>query len=198
LISWKHSFKRLNEEYELATKKKNALDNLLTSGKISQSTCNVFNREIDDAIAEIENQRKALLERMNAKVMELEEQLKTLEILLAKFEIQHVTGELDEQIYQQETDLLSMGLETTRQELDAVQEAVSQLTNRNTPLLHDAEPEAHDDQSVRPEAEFLGEPALPTNDEEPAATEEHVIETVECTAEAKQAETEGDGQKKQE
>lgn len=63
LISWKHSFKRLNEEYEISKKKKHALDNLLSAGKISRQTYEVFNEEISGAIAEIEKQQKALLEK---------------------------------------------------------------------------------------------------------------------------------------
>jgi hypothetical protein len=78
LISWKHSFKRLSEEYEVARKKKQALDNLLKKGRISQSTFDVFNREIEDALAEVEKEEKALLEKMAAKVVELEGQVKTL------------------------------------------------------------------------------------------------------------------------
>jgi len=127
LISWKHSFKRLNEEYEMARKKKQALDNLLSSGRISESTYGLFNKEIDEAIAEIENQQKALLDKMDSKISELEGQIKTLEILLANFEIQHVTGEVEEEVYQRETNLLSVGLETAKHELDSLKEAMNQL-----------------------------------------------------------------------
>jgi hypothetical protein len=197
LISWKHSFKRLNEEYELAKKKKSALDNLLTSGKISQSTCNLFNREIDDAIAEIENQRKALLEKMSAKMLELEEQTKTLEVLLANFEIQHVTGEIDEQIYQRETDLLSMGLETTRQELDAVQEAVNQLSIGDMTAQPEMQPQTEENEAPQAEAKFLEETTSAVEKESAEASEEPVVEAIECTAEAKNPETEDKGQEKQ-
>ena len=51
LISWKYTFKRLNEEYEIAKKKQQALDNLFATGKISQSTRDSFNNEINAAIA---------------------------------------------------------------------------------------------------------------------------------------------------
>jgi len=128
LISWKRSFKRLNEEYEMAGKKKQALDNLLSSGRISQSTYESFSNDIGEAIADIERQQRDLLEKMNSKMKELEGQIRTLEMLFANFEIQHVTGEVDEEIYQREINILSMGLETTRQELDAVKEAVNQLS----------------------------------------------------------------------
>ena len=78
LISWKYTFKRLNEEYEIAKKKKQALDNLLSTGKISQSTRDSFNNEISAAIATIEKQQKELVEGMQGKTSELENQIKTV------------------------------------------------------------------------------------------------------------------------
>jgi hypothetical protein len=129
LISWKHSFKKLNEENEMAKKKRQALDNLLNTGRISQSTYDLFNTEIDEAIAEIERQQKALLEKMDSKMENLEAQIKTLEMLLANFEIQHVTGEVEEEIYQHEIGILSMGIESAKHELDVIREAVNQLSN---------------------------------------------------------------------
>jgi hypothetical protein len=127
LMSWKHSFKRLNEEYEIATKKKQALDNLFETGRISQSTRDSFNSEIVAAIAEIEKQQKDLLAKMQLKIQALESQIKTLEMLLANYEIQHVVGEIDEEIYQHEITLLSTGLDTAKHELDMVIEATNQL-----------------------------------------------------------------------
>ncbi len=85
VISWKYTFKRLNEEYEIANKKKQALDNLYETGKISAATRDSFTGDIAAAIAEIEKQRKELAERMQSKTPELEGQLKTLEMLLANY-----------------------------------------------------------------------------------------------------------------
>ena len=198
LISWKHSFRRLNEEYELAKKKRQALGNLLSTGKISQSTHSLFDREIEDAMAEIENQRKALLEKMASKTMELEEQIKTLEILFAKFEIQHVTGEVDEQIYQHETDLLSMGLETIRQELNAVQEAVNQLSNSDVMMQQEIKPQTRGNEAPQPEVKFLEEPVLAAEKESHEPAEETVVEKIECTAEAQNSEVEAKSEEKQE
>ncbi len=118
----------MSEESEIAKKKRQALDNLLNTGRISQSTYELFNEEIDNAIAEVERQQKALLEKMNSNMGELEEQIKTLEILFANFEIQHVTGEVDEDVYQREINVLSAGLETARHELEIVKDALNQLS----------------------------------------------------------------------
>jgi hypothetical protein len=127
LISWKHSFKRLNEEYEIAKKKKQALDNLYETGRISQSTRDSFNNEILAAITEIEKQQQDLLAKMQLKTQELESQIKTLETLFANYEIQHVVGEIDEEIYQREINLLGTGLETAKHELNTIKEAANQL-----------------------------------------------------------------------
>lgn len=184
MISWKHSFKRLSEEYEVARKKKQALDNLLKKGRISQSTFDVFNREIEDALAEVEKEEKALLEKMAAKVVELEGQVKTLEVLIANFEIGHVTGEIDDQVYQRENDLLSVGLETTKHELDEVKEAADELAGGE--LTMDREPEqlSQETEATQQEVRFLEE-SPSTEEKDPAElNKDTVVQSVVCTAQA--------------
>jgi len=127
LFSWKHSFEKINSEYETVLKKRQALNNLYSSGKISQFTFDLFNKEMDEALAEIEKQKNILLEKMNAKLKEVEEQIKILERLLANYEIQHVGGEISEEEYQQEISLLSLGLENARKELATIKETMDRL-----------------------------------------------------------------------
>ena len=141
MISWKYTFKRLNEEYDLATKKKQAIDSLCASGKISQQTRDSFSEDIVKAITEIEKQRQDLGEKMQAKTQELENQLKTLEMLLANYEIQHVVGEIDEEIYAREINLLSITLETTKNELGIIKDATNQLFGVSKPVEAPATPE---------------------------------------------------------
>jgi nicotinate-nucleotide--dimethylbenzimidazole phosphoribosyltransferase len=64
---------------------------------------------------------------MQLKTQDLESQIKTLEMLLANYEIQHVVGEIDEEIYQREVNLLANGLETAKHELGIIKEAANQL-----------------------------------------------------------------------
>ena len=181
LISWKHSFRRLNEEYEVARKKRQALDNLLSVGRISQSTHGIFNKEIDDAISEIEKQQKALLEKMAAKVVELEGQVKTLEILLANFEIRHVTGEIGDEAYQRESDLFAAGLDAAKHELEEVKEAADQLATGEFTLDEEIEQQPEENVAPQPEAKFLEEAAPIAEDESAETKEEPVVEIVTCT-----------------
>jgi hypothetical protein len=184
----------LNEEYELAKKKKQALANLLETGKISQTTHTLFTREIDEAVAEIDGQRKVLLGKMASKAMELEEQIRTLEILLANFEIQHVTEEVDDETYRRETELLSTGLETAKKELDDVQYAVNQLSNEDMNTQQDVEPPQI--QTPEPEVKFSEEPPEPAEKEQIEPVEA-VVETIQCKEETRHSEAEAKAEEKQ-
>ena len=193
LISWKHSFRRLNEEFDVARKKKQALDNLLNNGRISQSTHDIFNKEIGDAMADIEKQQKGLLEKMAAKVVELEGQVKALEILVANYEIRHVTGEIDNKSYERDSALLSLGLETTRLELDEVKDAADQLAVGEFSLDEDVELQPEVSEADKSEVKFFTE----TTAAEQKETEETVVEAV-TVAEATPEETENKVEEKQE
>jgi hypothetical protein len=182
LISWKHSFKRLNEEYEIAKKKKQALDNLFETGRISQATRDSFEDDINTVIMEIEKQQKDLFAKMQGKTQELEGQIKTLETLLANYEIQHVVGEIDEESYQREITLLSTGLETAKRELEVIKEATNQLCPPvEAPTIEPSLPaeeseavqnEAVENELVTPaEVEVEAEPSP----EEPAITTEEAV-----------------------
>jgi hypothetical protein len=186
MISWKRSLDILNAEKETAEKKKQALNGLLSTGRISQSTHDMFSMEIEEALSEIERQQKALLQKMNAKIAELGEQVKTLEILLADFEIQHVTGEIDEETYQREINVLSIGLETSRLELNSVKDAADRLASGKLFTSHSSEQQTpkismEQEESQQPKVEFERNEAGST---EPSETELQRLEGTQSTGES--------------
>ena len=185
MISWKHSFEELNEENEMTKKKKQALDNLLNTGRISQSTHELFSMEIAEAVTDIERRQKALLQKMNSKMVELEEQIKTLEILLANFEVQHVIGEVDEETYQREINVLSMGLETSRLELNSIKEAADQLACGNVFTKQSDEPQVAGIEVVetlqKPKVEFGGNEVDSTETQKTALQGAEDSQTVESS-----------------
>jgi hypothetical protein len=205
LISWKHSFKRLSEENEMAKKKKDALDNLLGNGRISQSTYDLFSDEINEAIADIERQQKALLEKMNSKMAELEGQIRTLEMLLANFEIQHVTGEIDEEVYQHEISILSVGIESAQNELGTVKEVVAQLSGgaplQATEVVVEQNVEIQPTENVEVKENLPEQPVEPIEIKEPDSfqpQQENTQETLQNTGEQQPTETEVKDEEKQE
>jgi chromosome segregation ATPase len=180
MISWKQSFGTLNEEYKTVRKKRQALDNLLSTGRISRPTYDMFSMEMAEAMTEIEKRQKALLQKMNAKIVELEEQVKTLEILLANYEIQHVTGEIDDETYHHEIDVLSMGLETSRMELNSVKEATGQLASGNVSANQENEAQAKE---AGTPFETLEKEKVKLKDDQPYTTEapEKELESAEAS-----------------
>ena len=130
MISWKHSFKEISADLELTKKKKQALDDLLEEGRISESTYESLNGELTDAIASIEARRKALAEKVNSKISDLEQQITVLEVFLANSEIEYVAGEIDEDLHERESNAFALGLEAVKQELNAVKEVVGDLMPR--------------------------------------------------------------------
>jgi len=127
LISWEYSFEKISKDLELAKKKKQALDDLFNTGKISQFTYDSFNKGLTDTIAEIETHRKVLAEKMTSKIAELEQQVNTLEMFLANAEILYAAGEIDEELHTRESNAFTQGLEATKQELEVIKEVVANL-----------------------------------------------------------------------
>ena len=171
---WKESFEKINSELELIKQKRNALENLLNSGRISQTTYEYYSKELAELEEEIENRRKALVEKMNAKISHLENQLQVLEMLFAEIEISHAVGKMDEETYNRQRDALSTGLEFARQELNALKDTLSSVE----PFK--AEAEAPAEQQILTEEAVEETVQVPTEPQEEEKVEEQVtVETVE-------------------
>jgi len=158
LYWWKESFEKINGELELIRQKRNALENLLNSGRISQTTYEYYSKELAELEEEIENRRKALVKKMNAKISDLENQLQVLEMFFVDIEISHAVGKIDEETYTRQRDALNTGLEFAKQELHTLKDTLS---------------------SVEP---FKAEAETPT--EQPTLTEQAAEETMQTPVEA--------------
>ena len=132
MISWKYSFEKITKDLELARKKKQALDNLFNSGKISESTYGSLDNELSAIISDIELRQKILSENLTSKVEDLEKQISTLEIFLANSEIQYVAGEIGEELHTHETAAFSSGLNSLKNQLISLKEAVATIMPEKT------------------------------------------------------------------
>jgi hypothetical protein len=159
LISWKYSFEKISKDLELARKKKQALDDLFNSGKISASTYESLDKELTEAIIEIEARQKDLAEKMASQIADLEKQINTLELFLANSEIRYAAGEIDEDLHANEIGAYTLGLDAVKQQLSTIKEIVAGLM---------------------PE---VVAPTPPPTPSEAKPTEEVAVETLEATAE---------------
>ncbi|UCD26178.1 MAG: CdvA-like protein, partial [Candidatus Bathyarchaeota archaeon] len=112
---------------ELARKKKQALDQLFNSGKISASTYESLDKELKGIISEVEARQKDLADKMTSKIGNLEDQISTLEIFLANSEIQYAAGEIDDDLHANGSSAFSLGLDSVKKQLTAIREVVTSI-----------------------------------------------------------------------
>jgi hypothetical protein len=134
MVMWRDAFEKINLELETTKRKKQALDDLLGSGRISQGTYDCLCKDLNEDIEQIELRRKSLAEKMASKLSELEEQLQALEFFLANSEMAYVAGETNSEIYSQESSALNLGMEATKQELNWIKEVIIQLVPKETTM----------------------------------------------------------------
>jgi hypothetical protein len=135
------------------------LDDLFNAEKISESTFESLNSDISNTITEIEKRQKALAETMTSKITQLEDQINTLEIFLANSEIQHVAGEIDDQLHERESQAFSLGLDALRQQLDSIKGIVSDILPEAVTPPVPAEPAETTEAEVPPTEEIAEEAA---------------------------------------
>lgn len=191
LVTWKDSFERLNMELDIAKRKQIALDSLYDTGRISQFTYECLNKELGQEFDDIESRRKALNEKMSRKLNEFEEQRIALEMFLANNELAYVAGEIDGEVYARQSNVLDLGLETTKQEVTSIKEVIVRLVPKEAEPVPDvqaaAEAEAAEVTETTVEIEKAAEAQAVMTAEMPAeatATSEVKVEPIQTPTEA--------------
>jgi hypothetical protein len=127
LSSWKQSFEIVNQELELAKRKKQALDELLARKRMSQPTYEHLEKGLTANILDLEANQRSLVDKMISRADELEEQGHVFEWVLANLEIRHVSNEMNEETYSRHKKAMTSGLDATKTELSQIRTSLTQL-----------------------------------------------------------------------
>ncbi len=130
LSLWKYTFELASKELELLKKKKQALEDLFSSQRISQLTYEHLSREIGETLADVEKYLETVIRKMKGRMDSLEKHLGILEISLANVEILHATGEIDDETYEAQSRALSLGLESMKHEMEEIKGALEKITEK--------------------------------------------------------------------
>ncbi|RLI36923.1 hypothetical protein DRO55_02505 [Candidatus Bathyarchaeota archaeon] len=168
MSSWRYSFELVSKELELAKKKKKALDDLYTTGRISESTYKYIERELTEAIIDLEAHLKSLVEKMTARAEELEKQIRSLEIFLANLEIHYAAGDIDEESYRNQNNAITLGLEATKQELESIRNSLGKVKPEEK--VEAPKPEVVEEKPTKEKVEEPTEVAPEAPSEAPAET----------------------------
>lgn len=153
LSLWKYIYELASKDLELLRKKKQALDDLLSANKISKLTYEHLNREISEALADVEKYLDTVICKMKSRIEDLEKQINILEIFLANVEILHVTGEIDDETYEKQSKALSMGLESMRNEVNEIRRALEKVTPKPAETVTCVEGKAEVSSESKPQCE---------------------------------------------
>ena len=189
LSLWKYSFDLVTRELDLAKKKKQALDNLFSSNRISQSTYDYLETELSTAITDLEDHLRSLKDKMTMRTQELEKQVNTLELFLASLEIHHVAGDVDDETYGKQSNAILLGLEATKQELENIRTASQQAVSE--PPEAPVAPLAPVEETVAVEAAEPVEPAGIEEEEAVPVEEPAVYEPAEPAGSSQEVTAEG-------
>jgi len=127
LSLWKYSFELVIKELDLTKRKKQALDELFETKKISESTFEYLEKDLNEAINDLETHLNSIIDKMTARSLELEKQIGTLELFLANLEIYHAAEEINNDTYENQNRAILLGLEATSQELNDIKDSLSKL-----------------------------------------------------------------------
>lgn len=171
------SFEIVSQELDLTKRKKQALDDLLASTRISQPTYEHLEKGLTETILDLEAQQRSLGDKMTGWADELGEQIQLLELLLANLEIHHATGEIDDDAYDKQNRAILLGIEATKQDLVDIRNILSKTVPETVET-----PSAPTTPETTEEPELIAE--AEAEDTSVSEVEEQVEEEVEETVES--------------
>jgi hypothetical protein len=127
LSSWKNTFEVVHSELELAKRKKQALDELLTKNKMSQPTYEHLVGGLNENIDDLDSHLKLLMQKMTERADELEEQAELLKLFLVSLEMQNIAKELKEETYDKNKQAFELGLKSTEDELAEIKASITKV-----------------------------------------------------------------------
>lgn len=96
---WKADAERLCREVIVAQRKLQALDQLIQQGKINDSSSQALRKIYEENLFKGEQNKKLLIEHLTERSRRLEDSFRKLDELLSDLEVQHLTGDMDEEVY---------------------------------------------------------------------------------------------------
>jgi hypothetical protein len=127
LSSWKNTFEVVHSEFELAQRKKQALDELLAKNRMSQPTYEHLVGGLNENIADLESHQKSLMQKMTERADELENQAELLKLFLATLEMRNIAKEIKQETYDENKQAFELGLKATEDELAEIKDTFTKV-----------------------------------------------------------------------
>lgn len=127
MFSWESDFEEAVKTINIYSKKLQTLRTLRESGKISDRTSDFLQREFDNYVKAIEARKQTVMERLETRLREVQQQIEIIEKLIANSEVRYSAQEITEDRYTKITTALTYALEESRNEYESLREAITIL-----------------------------------------------------------------------
>jgi chromosome segregation ATPase len=127
MFSWESDFEEAVKTINIYSKKLQTLRTLRESGKISDRTADFLQREFDNYVKAIEARKQTVMERLETRLREVQQQIEIIEKLIANNEVRYSAQEITEDKYTKVTTALTYALEESRNEYESLREAITIL-----------------------------------------------------------------------
>lgn len=139
MVLWKCLFEMTSKDIEALRKKKRALDDLLSSNRISHQTYECISKDLNEAITNAERYLESLISKMKGRIDDLERQIGVLELCLANTEMMYAAGEMDYETYERQSRAIITGIESMRREISEIKGILGAPTPESVSVTKPAE-----------------------------------------------------------
>ncbi len=141
--SWKREAEEFRKEFEIVTRRLRALDELFSVGDIQRDIYEDLRKQHEDAINELKEKRKQILETLTQRTGVLSLQLRQLQTHLAGNKMLHASGEFDDVSYKAASEAIDTVLiraMAEKKEVESVSSYFSKLDTATPALLDTQHP----------------------------------------------------------
>jgi len=121
------SLEMISRDMESVRRQKQALDNLLKNGKVSQLTYEKLAKQIEVNISEVEKRRAASINKMKDQIEKLKQLVSLLERCSADARVRYTTSKIDKEPLRNEVITFNLGLKSIRREIQNLERASKEM-----------------------------------------------------------------------
>jgi len=138
MFSWESDFEEAVKTINIYSKKIQTLKTLKESGKMSEKTAEFLQKEFDNYVKSIEARKQMVLEKLEIRLKEVQQQIEVIEKLIANNELRFSAQEISEDRYTKIATALNYALEESKNEYESLKEAIG-ILNRLPELISQSE-----------------------------------------------------------
>jgi chromosome segregation ATPase len=127
MFSWESDFEEAVKTVNIYRKKLQTLKTMKETGKISDKTADFLTKEFENYVKAIEAKKQTVLEKLENRMKEVQQQIDVIEKLMANNEIRYSAQEIADERYNKIATALNYAMEESKNEYESLKEAIAIL-----------------------------------------------------------------------